>query len=130
MKFMIHFLFLQYFFTKSIIIFPFKKNDSEFYFEKDKKFSDYLYKRIYINITIGTPPQIIPTYLNFDKTSFYFSSEENKIYNKLDSSSYKQLEENKSYSKESFKYGNYSSDNFILINEKNKETKINNITFF
>ena len=92
MKLMFSFLLIRYFYIKSIIIFPFKKNDSEFNIEKDKKFNDYLYKRMYINITIGNPPQIIPTFLNFDKTSFYFSSEENKIYNKLDSSSYIQLE--------------------------------------
>ncbi len=130
MKKIFLFFLIKYFFIKSIIIFSFKKNDSEFNIEKNEKFYDYLYKRIYINITIGNPPQIVPTFLNFDKTSFYFSSEENKIYNKLDSSSYKQLEENKTFSKESFKYGNYSSDNFILINEKNKEIKINNLTFF
>lgn len=123
------FLFIHNIIIKSTIVFPFKKNDTEFNPRKEKDLFMYLNKKIYINISIGTPSQIIPTFLNMEKTTFFFSNEENKIYNKQQSSSYKQLQPNKSFSKEFFEYGNFSSENFIFKNEKNEEIKINNFIF-
>ena len=64
---------------KSTLVIPIKENDTAYNEELDKNLYFYFTKRLYINISIGTPPQIIPTYLNFEKPGFYFSTEENKI---------------------------------------------------
>ena len=119
----------QYLYIVSTIVFPFKKNTTEYNHTYHQNIYNYFSKRIYINISIGTPPQIIPTYLNFDQSSFYFSSEENKLYNKLDSSSYKQLQQNRSFDKEFFGFGNFSSETLLIKNEKNKEIKLNDFQF-
>ena len=123
------FIFILNSYIQTAIIFTLKKNNTEYNEKLDQNFYLYLNKRLYINISIGTPSQIIPTYINFEKPGFYYSSENNKIYNKLISSSYKQLEPNKSYGDEDFNYGNFSSENFKFKNENNEEIKVNDLNF-
>ena len=114
---------------KSTLVIPIKENDTAYNEELDKNLYFYFTKRLYINISIGTPPQIIPTYLNFEKPGFYFSTEENKMYNKLDSSSFRQVSPNQTYNDEYFDYGNFSSETMRFKNDKNKEITINDFNF-
>lgn len=127
MKLNFIFIFISY--IQSAMIFTLKKNNTEYNEKLDQNLYLYLNKRLYVDISIGTPSQIIPTYINFEKPGFYFSNEENKLYNKLISSSYKQIEPNKSYGDEDFYYGNFSSENFKFKNDNNEELKVNNLNF-
>ena len=129
MKLNFFFIFILNSYIESAIILTFKKNTTEYNEILDQNFYSYLNKRLYVNISIGTPSQIIPTYINLEKPGFSYSSGKNQGYNKLMSSSYKLLEQNKSYGDEEFNYGNFSSENFRFKNENNEEIKVNDINF-
>ena len=60
-------------------------------YEKDNSndlIRDIFYNFLYVNLSIGTPPQIIPFHLDINSQTFYVS---NKFFNRTTSSTYKSL---------------------------------------
>ena len=79
------------------------------------------YKEIYVNLSIGTPPQIIPFSLNINSQTF---SVPNNIFHKNKSSSYESISKSEiPYENEDVIYGFISKD-VLNINNKTKNKKI------
>jgi len=82
---------------------------------------DIFYNSIYVNLSIGTPPQIVPFSLNVNSQTFSVS---NFVYNKNDSSSYELTSKGEdSYENEEVIYG-FNSKDILNINNISKQ-KIN-----
>lgn len=72
---------------------------------------------LYLNLSIGTPPQIIPFHLDINSQSFYVSK---KFFNRTASSTYEQISKNETlYSHENVISG-YDSKDILNINGKKK----------
>ena len=73
---------------------------------------------LYLNLSIGTPPQIIPFHLDINSQSFYVSK---KFFNRTASSTYEQISKNETlYSHENVISG-YDSKDILNINGKKKQ---------
>ena len=76
------------------------------------------YNSIYVNLSIGTPPQIIPFFLNINSQTF---SVPNSLFNKNKSSSYESNSKNEiSYEYEDVSDG-FNSKDFLNINNNTKK---------
>ena len=118
--------FTKLFYILLLIIRICKYNSNEIYkipfglynWNEEKKTMDFVqnifYNLLYVNLTIGTPPQIIPFQLNVNSQAFYIS---NQYFNPNQSSTYELLSnEEISYEYEYGTYG-YKSKDILKIND-------------
>ena len=141
---LIFFLLVMTLISTSPIIIPFQylphniqSNDSP-----KEIFSSYLTEKIYLNITIGTPPQIVQIPLNFDEHVFYITQSSSAIdknssyyqnyliFNETKSNTYKIINQNdfNSYSNDyNIIFGSNSTDVFYFYDSLkfNSKKKIN-----
>ena len=76
-----------------------------------------LYNLVYVNLSIGTPPQIIPFSLNINSQTF---SAPNNLFIKNESTTYESLSKNEiSYEYEEVSDG-FNSKDILNLNNKNK----------
>ena len=88
--------------------------------ESDSSFINNLfYNRIYVNLSIGTPPQILPFELDIKSQTFCISDE---YFNKSLSSSYVQISRENYFYNEDIENGFNSKD---ILNINNNGEKIN-----
>ena len=108
-------------------------------YEGEKKLNlleNIFYDLSYVNLSLGTPPQIVPFQLNINSQTFYAP---NKYFNPNKSSTYKSLsKEEESYSYEDVKAGFNAKDilsidnlkeeiNFIFETKTSKDNDLGNI---
>ena len=110
-------------YSTCIIIIPFEIVNPNYDISTSKDLMSYLNSlSLNSNISLGTPPQEVKTFIKFDKSGFNIP---NNAYNHKNSKTYQELSESQIISDEIEYNGTFSSDDLILINtESNEFTKI------
>ena len=105
------------------------KFQREFNYENNFTIDDFFMNKIYTNISIGTPSQIIKSYINCKEFFTFFSGNQSNIkFNYNNSNSFISDYKLEYFSMKYFSYGYNSYDNFIFDGEN--ETKyIQNFSF-
>ena len=114
--------YIQLFYMNIILIFSkitlkFSEYENKSYLKPDFNFlKDYFENTsFYTNITIGTPKQIIPSYIYIENSNFYIDRKKRKEYFQYKkSTSYKKLENESKYISDEFTKGILSSDILYL----------------
>ena len=114
--------YFQIFYMNIILIFSkitlkFSEYENKSYLKSDFNFlKDYFENTsFYTNITIGTPKQIIPSYIYTENSNFYIDKKNKKDYFQYKkSTSYKKLQNESKYISDQFSQGILSSDILYL----------------
>lgn len=86
--------------------------------DQDNLIKNIFFNYLYVNLSIGTPPQISPFHLDINSQTFYVSS---KYFNRSASSTFEQISKNEiTYSYEDAISGFNSKDVLNINNEKKK----------
>ncbi len=124
--------YIQLFYMNIILIFSkitlkFSEYENKSYLKPDFNFlKDYFENTsFYTNITIGTPKQIIPSYIYIENSNFYIDRKKRKEYFQYKkSTSYKKLENESKYISDEFTKGILSSDILYLDSNNIKNFNI------
>ena len=117
--FLLFLIISSYKYSSCIIIIPFEIVNPDYDLSTSKDLMSYLNSlSLYSNLSLGTPPQKIKTFIKFDKSYFIIP---NSAFIHKNSKTYKELGENQKIFDEIEYNGTVSSDDIILINSDSNE---------